>query len=57
MARWADLEDVLLWHGGLKVLDEHVGLGHVVLLEVVDDQVQPRLRDHIHQRGQNLHHN
>ncbi len=49
------LENVLLWYGGLQVLDEHVGLGHVVLLQVVDHEVQARLRDHVHKRGQHLH--
>ncbi len=49
------LENILLWYGWLQVLDEHVGLGHVVLLQVVDHEVQACLGDHVHERGQHLH--
>jgi hypothetical protein len=49
------LENVLLRDGGLQVLDEQVGLGDVVLLQVVDHEVQARLGDHVHERGQHLH--
>ncbi len=49
------LENILLRDGGLQVLDEHVGLGDVVLLEVVDHEIQARLRNHVHEGGQHLH--
>mmetsp|Transcript_39382 Transcript_39382/g.92585 ORF Transcript_39382/g.92585 Transcript_39382/m.92585 type:complete len:270 (-) Transcript_39382:522-1331(-) len=48
------LENVLVWGGGLQVLDERVGLVELVLAEVVDDKVEPRLRNDIHQPRQHL---
>ena len=50
------LEDVLLGHRGLEVLDEGVGLGHIILAEVIYHQVQSGLGDHINKRGQDLEH-
>ena len=48
------LEDVLLRHGGLQVLDEGIRLAHVVLPEEVDHQVEAGLGDDVYQGGEDL---
>mmetsp|Transcript_34611 Transcript_34611/g.87565 ORF Transcript_34611/g.87565 Transcript_34611/m.87565 type:complete len:572 (-) Transcript_34611:381-2096(-) len=48
------LQDVLLRRGGLQVLDQVERLPHLVVAQVVDDQVQARLRRHVTQRRQVL---
>ncbi len=48
------LEDVLLRHDALHVLNKVVGLISLLVLQVVDDQVESSLRDHVYQRRQDL---
>ena len=45
------LEDVLLGCGWLQVADEVEGLRHLGMPQVVDDQVQARLRGDVAQLG------
>ena len=48
------LEDVLLGQDTLHVLNELVSLVDIIILQVVDDEVEARLRDHVNQRRQHL---
>ncbi len=48
------LEDVLVGLRRVHVLHELVRLADVALLQVVDDQVEARLGDHVHERRQRL---
>ena len=47
-------EDVLLWQNALHILDKLVRLVYLIVLEVVDDQVESGLGDHIDQRWKHL---
>ena len=47
-------EDVLLGDDALHVLDQIVGFIDLIILEVVDDEVQPSLRDDIDERRKDL---
>lgn len=47
-------ENVLLWHNALHVLDQVVGIGGLVILQVVNNQVESGFWDHIDQWWQNL---
>ena len=47
-------EDVLLWQNALHILDKLVRLVYLIVLEVVDDQVESGLGDHINQRWKHL---
>ena len=52
---WVGLRIANLRRRGVEVADQLVGLIHCVTLEVVDDQVEPGLGQHVHQRRQHLH--
>lgn len=48
------LEDVLLWHDALHVLDQVVCISDLVVLQIENDQVESGLWDHVHEWGQHL---
>ena len=48
------LQDILLWHHTLKILDQIVGIIDLLVLEIVDDQVEPGLWNHINQGWEHL---
>ena len=48
------LEYVLLRAGGLDVLHQLEGLLNLLVVHVVDDEVEPRLGNHVHQLRKHL---
>lgn len=48
------LENVLLGHNTLHILDQVIGLGGLLIFQIIDNQVQSGLRNDIYKRRQHL---